>query len=144
MGCADVASLQADLARVGIRVKLNPMDQVNMRTQYITGKATAALTFWNPPAVNNYLWAGAATQRVAKRVHWAPPEPLLQLVRDATGAQDPARQAQLWIEFQQALVEQANLVVLFQPIYQVAVRDSVSSFPLTAGGWLAELSGAKP
>ncbi|MDT7952607.1 MAG: ABC transporter substrate-binding protein [Acetobacteraceae bacterium] len=136
--------LQADLSRVGIQVKLNPMDQVNMRTQYVTGKTTAALTFWNPPAVNNYLWAGAATQRVAKRVHWTPSEQVLKLVRDATGEADRDKQAQLWIEFQKELVDQANLVVLFQPIYQVAVRDSVGTFPLTAAGWLADLSGAKP
>ena len=136
--------LQADLARVGIRMKLNPMDQVNMRTQYVTGKSTAALTFWNPPAVNNYLWAGAATQRVAKRVHWTPSEQVLKLVRDATAEPDRDKQAKLWIEFQEALVEQANLVVLFQPIYQVAVRDSVGTFPLTAAGWLADISGAKP
>lgn len=136
--------LQADLARVGIRVKLNPMDQVNMRTQFITGKATAALTFWNPPAVNNYLWAGAATQRLAKRVHWTPSEEVLQLVRDATGEPDLDKQAQLWLDFQKVLLDQANIVVLFQPIYQVAVRDSVGTFPLTAAGWLADVSGAKP
>ena len=136
--------LQSDLARVGIRIKLNPMDQVNMRTQYVTGKSTAALTFWNPPAVNNYLWAGAATQRVAKRVHWTPSEPVLQLVRDATAEPDRDKQAQLWVKFQEVLVDQANLLVLFQPIYQVAVRDSVGTFPLTAAGWLADLNGAKP
>lgn len=136
--------LQSDLARVGIRAKLNPMDQVNMRTQYIGGKATAVITFWNPPAVNNYLWAGAATQRVAKRVHWAPSDEMLKLVSAATGEPDRTRQAHLWIEFQEKMVEQANLVILFQPIYQVAVRDSVGRFPLTAAGWLADVSGAKP
>ncbi len=136
--------LQSDLARVGIRVKLNPMDQVNMRTQYVTGKSTAALTFWNPPAVNNYLWAGAATQRVAKRVHWTPSEQVLQLVRDATGEPDRDKQAQLWIEFQKVLLDEASIVVLFQPIYQVAVRDSVGTFPLTAAGWLADIGSAKP
>ena len=136
--------LQSDLARVGIQLKLNPMDQVNMRTQYVTGKSTAALTFWNPPAVNNYLWAGAATQRVAKRVHWTPSEQVLQLVRDATGEPDRDKQAQLWIKFQEVLLDQANLVVLFQPIYQVAVRDTVGTFPLTAAGWLADLHDAKP
>ena len=135
--------LQSDLARVGIRIKLNPMDQVNMRTQFITGKSTAALTFWNPPAVNNYLWAGAATQRLAKRVHWTPSEPVLQLVRDATGEPDRDKQAQLWLDFQKVLLDEASVVVLFQPIYQVAVRDSVGTFPLTAAGWLADVSGAK-
>lgn len=136
--------IQSDLARVGIRMKLNPMDQVNMRTQFVTGKATAALTFWNPPAVNNYLWAGAATQRLAKRVHWTPSEEVLQLVRDATGEPDQDKQAQLWLRFQQVLLDQANIVVLFQPIYQVAVRDSVGTFPLTAAGWLADVGSAKP
>ena len=136
--------IQADLARVGIRLKLNPMDQVNMRTQFITGKATAALTFWNPPAVNNYLWAGAATQRLAKRVHWTPSEQVLQLVRDATGEPDTDKQAALWLDFQKVLLDQANIVVLFQPIYQVAVRDSVGTFPLTAAGWLADIGDAKP
>ena len=136
--------LQSDLARVGIRAKLNPMDQVNMRTQYIGGKATSVITFWNPPAVNNYLWAGAATQRVAKRVHWTPSDEVLKLVGAATAEPDRAQQAQLWIEFQEKMVDQANLVILFQPIYQVAVRDSVGRFPLTAAGWLAEVSGAKP
>ncbi len=136
--------LQSDLARVGIRIKLNPMDQVNMRTQFITGKSTAALTFWNPPAVNNYLWAGAATQRLAKRVHWTPSEQVLQLVRDATGEPDQDKQAKLWLDFQKVLLDEASVVVLFQPIYQVAVRDNVGTFPLTAAGWLADLSGAKP
>ena len=136
--------LQSDLARVNIRAKLNPMDQVNMRTQYIGGKSTAVITFWNPPAVNNYLWAGAATQRVAKRVHWTPSDEVLKLVSAATGEADPARQAQLWVEFQEKMVDQANLVILFQPVYQVAVREGVGRFPLTAAGWLADVSGAKP
>ena len=32
------------------------------------------ITYWNPPAVENALWAAAAVQRVAKRLHWEPPE----------------------------------------------------------------------
>jgi peptide/nickel transport system substrate-binding protein len=43
--------LQSDLARVGIKVALDPIDQVNLRTQYTTGKSTAVLTFWNPSGV---------------------------------------------------------------------------------------------
>jgi len=34
--------------------------------------------------------------------------------------------------------------VLIQPVYQVAVRKSVSGLQLTAAGWMAELGGAKP
>ncbi len=135
--------LQSDLGRVGIRVKLNPMDQVNLRTQYIGGKSQAVLTFWNPPAVDNLLWAAASTQRVAKRVHWVPDDKLLALVTQAASEPDEAKQALLWIEYQKAMVDQANMVILFQPVYQVAVRDGVAAFPLTAAGWLADLSGAR-
>jgi peptide/nickel transport system substrate-binding protein len=134
--------LQSDLARVGIRAQLNPMDQVNLRTQYLGAKSTSVLTFWNPPAVENELWALASTQRVAKRVGWVPPPELLTLVRRAASETDAAKQAALWIEYQKAMVDQANLIVLFQPVYQVAVSNTVKSFPLTAAGWLADLSAA--
>ena len=68
--------LQSDLARVGIKVVLDPMDQVNLRTQYTTGKSTAVLTFWNPSGVETDGWASATVQRVAKRIHWTPTDDL--------------------------------------------------------------------
>ena len=42
------------------------------------------------------------------------------------------------------MVEQATLIPLFQPTYQVAIRNSVAGFPLTAAGWMADLDQAKP
>ena len=42
------------------------------------------------------------------------------------------------------MVDAANLFVLIQPIFQVAVRKSVTGFKPTAAGWMAELGGAKP
>ena len=65
--------LQSDLARVGIKVVLDPIDQVNLRTQYTTGKSTGGvLTFWNPSGVETDQWAQASVRRVAKRIHWTP------------------------------------------------------------------------
>lgn len=136
--------LQSDLARVGIRAKLNPMDQVNMRTQFLAGKAVSVITFWNPPAVENKLWAAATVERVAKRVGFTPPPELVALVNRAAAETDAAKQAALWIEYQKAMVDQANLIILFQPIYQVAVSNGAKAFPLTAAGWMAELPGAQP
>lgn len=136
--------IQADLARVGIEAKLNPMDQVNLRTQYTGGRSTAVLTFWNPPAVENELWAAATVERVARRVGWTPPREYVELVQRAAHEHDTAKAAELWVEYQKRMVDQAHLIMLFQPIYQVAVRSSVAAFPLTAAGWMAELGGAKP
>jgi len=136
--------IQSDLARVGIRAKLNPMDQVNLRTQYLGGKSQSVITFWNPPAVENKLWAAATVERVAKRVDFHPPAELIQLVNKAAAERDSAKQSQLWVEYQKQMTDYANLIVLFQPIYQVAVRNTVAAFPLTAAGWMADIGNAKP
>ena len=136
--------VQADLARVGIRMKLNPMPQVNVRTLYNGGKMQSVITYWNPPAVENALWGWATVQRVARRLHWKPPESLVKLVDTAAAEPDQKKQAELWRQYQQIMVDEANLIVLFQPIYQVGVRNSIKEFPLTAAGWQADLRGARP
>lgn len=131
--------LQSDLARVGIKVVLDPIDQVNLRTQYTTGKSTAVLTFWNPSGVETDQWASASVRRVAKRIHWTPSPELIKLVDDAAAEQDPKKRAEMYVEYEKALLDQASLLILFQPIYQFAVRDMIKSFPLTAAGWEVEL-----
>ena len=136
--------LQGDLARVGIKVNLNPIDQVNLRTLFTQGKLQAVLTFWNPPAVENQLWASATVNRVAKRVHWVPPEAMVKIVNDASAERDLAKAAVLWRKYQEGMVDAANLFVLIQPTYQIAVRKSVAGFKPTAAGWMAELGATKP
>jgi peptide/nickel transport system substrate-binding protein len=134
--------LQSDLGRVGIRAKLNPMDQVNLRTTYTQGKmAGGLLTFWNPPAVSNDLWASAVVQRVAKRVGWPVPPEMTALVKQASEEENLAVAAKLWIEWQRQVVDQANHFILFQPTYQIAVRNTLKKFPLTAAGWQLDIGG---
>lgn len=137
--------IQSDLARVGIKATLSPKDQVNMRTIFTTGKAQGGvLTFWNPPAVDNGLWASAIMNRVAKRVHWTPPDDLMKLMFDATEEANPKKQAELWIEWQKRVVDQANHFILFQPTFQIAVRTSIAKLPLTAAGWQLDMHAVKP
>jgi peptide/nickel transport system substrate-binding protein len=136
--------IQADLARVGITAELAPMDQVNLRTAYLGGKAEAVLTFWNPPAPENWLWSSATINRVAGRVHWKVPEDVRKLVADAGAERDLAKGAALYRKYQEAMIDSANHMVLIQPVYQVAVRKSVAGFTLTPAGWMAELGAARP
>ncbi|HEX3953507.1 MAG TPA: ABC transporter substrate-binding protein [Stellaceae bacterium] len=131
--------LQSDLARVGIKVVLDPIDQVNLRTQYTTGKSTAVLTFWNPSGVETDQWAEASVLRVAKRIHWTPDPALVKTVQQAAAEPDTAKRSALYLEYEKALIDQASLLILFQPIYQFAVRNTLKRFPLTAAGWEAEL-----
>ena len=57
-------------------------------------------------------------------------DPSRKLMRQVMGA---------FHEYEKAMIDQANLIVLFQPIYQFAVRDVIQTFPLTAAGWEVEL-----
>jgi peptide/nickel transport system substrate-binding protein len=127
--------LHADLARVGIVAKLAPMDMVTFGTRCAAFKATSALTFWNPPAIESELWAAATVERVARRVHWVPPSDVVKLVHRAAGEPDKEKQIALWVQYQKIMVDQANLFVLFQPIYQIGERRSIKAFPLTTAGW---------
>jgi peptide/nickel transport system substrate-binding protein len=137
--------IQADLARVNIRAKLTPMDQVNLRTTFTGNRAQGGvLTFWNPPAVENLLWAAASVERVARRVHWPVAPEVLKLVRDAAAEQDARKQADLWVEYQKRVVDNANYFILFQPSYQVAVRSNLAKLPLTAAGWMLDMYDVKP
>jgi peptide/nickel transport system substrate-binding protein len=137
--------IQSDVGRIGIKANLRPVDQVNLRTEYTTGKAKGGvLTFWNPPAVENQLWASAVVNRVAKRVHWNPPEDIVKLVSQAATEPDPKKQADLWVEWQKKVVDAAHHFILFQPVYQIAVRNTIKDFPLTAAGWMLDLHGVTP
>ena len=136
--------IQSDLARVGITAELDPMDQATLRTQYKEGKSQSVLTFWNPDAPEPYLWAAASVQRVAKRVRWTPPKELVETVTRAGGEPDPAKQAGYYREYHQALVDQANYIILIQPILRVAVGKAVTGVNLTAAGWTVDLYDVKP
>lgn len=137
--------IQADLARVGIKANLRPQDQLNMRNDYLKGLFRGGLlTYWNPPSVENLSWAEAVVQRVAKRVRWDIPKEVRDQTFEISTIQDPKKQEQAWIDWQERMVDQANLIVLFQPIYQIAVDAGMGAFPLTAAGWMIDLDGVKP
>ncbi len=106
--------------------------------------AGGVLTFWNPPAVSNDLWASAVVERVARRVHWTVPPAMTDLVKRASEEQDIEKAAGLWVEWQRGVVDVAHHFILFQPTYQIAVRNTIGAFPLTAAGWQLETGKVRP
>jgi peptide/nickel transport system substrate-binding protein len=136
--------IQSDLARVGITAELDPMDQATLRTAYKEGKTQSALSFWNPDAMEPWLWAQPAIGRVSKRVHWTPPKDIVDLVARAGGEPDPKKAAGLYREFQKMLIEQANYIHLIQPVFRVATTKAITGYNLTAAGWQVDLYGVKP
>ena len=135
--------VQSDLARVGIKVTLKPMDAVNFRTEYVNGKSTSVLTYWTGN-MDVSLWTLPAIERVANRTHWQVPQSIKDLCHNALREQDIPKQQAMWLEFQKALAEQCNYIVLFQPLFQVAARRTITDIDLTAIGGVIELGDVKP
>ena len=63
----------------------------------------------------------------------------MKTVAEAAAEQDATKRSALYVEYEKALIDQASYLILFQPIYQFAVRNTLKTFPLTAAGWEAEL-----
>jgi peptide/nickel transport system substrate-binding protein len=136
--------IQSDLARVGIKAELDPMDQATLRTAYKEGKTQAVLSFWGPDAMEPYLWAQPSIGRVSKRVHWTPPKDIVDLVNRAGAEPDPKKAATLYREYQKMLIDQANDIMLIQPVYRVATTKGITNYQLTAAGWQVDLYDVKP
>jgi peptide/nickel transport system substrate-binding protein len=136
--------VQADLARVKIQANLKPMEQGNLRTAFRKGDLAATITFWNPDAMDPSLWADPTVQRVAKRVRWEPDPSIVSLAKQANGEPNAQKRDGLYVQFQKLLSDQANLCVLFQPMYSHAIRDSITGYQLTAAGWQVDLYDVKP
>jgi peptide/nickel transport system substrate-binding protein len=134
--------IQADLSRIGIMVELDPLDLATLRTQYYKGRSPAVIVNWGVVGVDNWVWAEATVGRVAKRMHYDPPADLAELVEQAAIETDRQKKIALWIEYQKRMVDIAYLLPLFQPIYQIPVREEIKKLPLTAAGWLADFSAA--
>ena len=136
--------IESDLSKVKIKAELTPLNQVTLRDKYKGGKSTAVLTFWNPDAPEAYMWSQASVYRVADRVRWKVPQALKDLVFQAAGEQDRAKQDELYSQYTEALVDQANYLILFQPIYRVATRKEITGYEPTAAGWHVDLFNVKP
>ena len=136
--------IQSDVARVGIKIALKPMDSVNWRTQFNTGKAQAVLAFWTATAPNPYIWASASVQRLAKRMYWEPSEEVVGLVEKARAETDTGKQNDMYRRYQEILIDQANYIMLLQPIYRVAVHKNITGVELTANIWKLDMKKVRP
>jgi peptide/nickel transport system substrate-binding protein len=136
--------IQSDVARVGIKIDLKPMDTVNWRTQFNTGKAQAVLAFWTATAPNPYIWASASVQRLAKRMYWEPSAETSELIDQARAEADIKKQQAMYLKYQQTLIDQANYIMLLQPIYRVAVNKAVTGVELTANIWKMDMKKIRP
>jgi peptide/nickel transport system substrate-binding protein len=136
--------IQSDLSKVGITAKLNPTSQALARTKFLAAELPAFLTFWNPDAPDAWVFADPSVGRVAKRVRWKVPAEVTELVAKAGGAATLEEANKWYRKYMDALIDNTNYLLLFQPIYRVATRTSIKGWRLTAAGWQVDLYDVKP
>ena len=100
------------------------------------------LTYWTGN-MDVSLWTLPAIERWPTG-HTGSPAIYQDLCHNALREKDIPKQQAMWLEFQKALAEQCNYIVLFQPLFQVAARRTITDIDLTAIGGVIELGDVKP
>ncbi|MDP9364803.1 MAG: ABC transporter substrate-binding protein, partial [Chloroflexota bacterium] len=122
--------LQADLQRInGLIITLNPMDPETRITEYRAGNLQFTVSPWTPdfPDVDSYAVPFAHsgnTGTAARRVGYGTPE-LDQILDAGLFELDPTRRAQLYLDVQRRLTEDAPFLVLYQPLDRKPARATV-------------------
>jgi peptide/nickel transport system substrate-binding protein len=72
------------------------------------------------------------------------PADVTELVNKAGGAATAEEARDYYRKYAEALIDNANYVILFQPVYRVAVRNSIKNWEMTAAGWQVDLGVVEP
>jgi peptide/nickel transport system substrate-binding protein len=140
--------IQADLANVGIAVKLNGLERALALGQYRRGQPQLWFSGWSADYPDGsdflvYLPGGAA----GARAHWMPdssPE-AAQLTREGQAAiatPDPRLRALRFQEVQRKLVPVCPFIPLFQPAVPYAYRSNVRNVTFN-GVWAVDFAAVQ-
>jgi peptide/nickel transport system substrate-binding protein len=131
--------IQSDLAKINIKVDLNPMDASTLVTSYRGGNSHSAIMSYTIDALDASLWTRPFVGRIAKRLHWTPNQNLIDLTENAAVEQNAIVRNLMYKKYQQIFVSNAHFINLAQPIYNVAVSNKIKNVQLTGAGWYINL-----
>ncbi len=120
--------LRGDLAKVGVDLRLQPVQQSIFLTYYRQGKPQTAIGFWFPDYMDPDNWSYFVTGFINKRLHWQNPE-AAKIVGDAQKTPDMQRRAALYEQYNKLLAaHDSPYVFLAQPTNIAAARASITDF----------------
>jgi peptide/nickel transport system substrate-binding protein len=125
-------STQAQLAQLGINVKLENLANATMRDRINKADFDISIGNWSPDFADPFMfmnyWFDTEKHGLAgNRSFYSNPE-VDKLVRDAAGMTDQKERTKLYQKAQKITVEEAGYVYLYQKNSQVALRKSVKGF----------------
>jgi len=130
---ADIATIvQANLADVGIRVKIEGFARPTMRAKLDKGDFDMATGFWTPdyPDADMFTWFWFYSKNgglAGNRSFYANPR-MDELVVAQRQETNPAKRAELFRQIQKIAVDDAVYVYLHQAIYRMPMRSRVQGY----------------
>jgi peptide/nickel transport system substrate-binding protein len=125
-------STQANLAKLGVTVKLENMANATMRERIGKGDYDISIGAWSPDFADPFMfmnyWFDSEKQGLpGNRSFYGNPE-VDKLVRAAAAISDQKERTKLYQQAQKIAVDEAAYVYLYQTNYRIAMRDSVKGF----------------
>ncbi len=125
-------STQANLAALGISVKMESMANATMRDRIGKGDYDISIGNWSPDFADPYMfmnyWFDSDKQGLpGNRSFYSNPE-VDKLVRQAASLSDQKQRTKMYQQAQKIVIDEAGYVYLFQKNYQIAMRDTVKGY----------------
>lgn len=125
-------ALQANLASLGLEVKMERMANATMRDRIGKGDYDISIGNWSPDFADPYMfmnyWFDSEKQGLPGNRSFYTNAEVDKLVRQAASISDQKQRTKLYQQAQKIVVAEAPYVFLFQKNYQVAMRDSISGY----------------
>ena len=125
-------SLQANLATLGIQVKMENMANASMRERIGKADYDMSIGNWSPDFADPYMfmnyWFETGKQGMpGNRSFYSNPE-VDKMVLEAAGLTNQKQRTAIYQAAQKKIVAEAPYVFLYQKNYQASMRDSVKGF----------------
>lgn len=124
------AKIAADLAEIGINLSIEMQPTSNFLTAFRAQELPFLISTWTPDYLDATMWSDYFSypdRGVSYRVMLDSAE-IADLASQAAFESDPARRAELYAQYQQAHVDEAVFIVLFQPQSLDALRAEVQGY----------------
>ncbi len=125
------ASIQADLAQIGIDLEIQQLQQSELLTKYRAQELPMLLMNWGPdfpdPDGNATPFANYEARSLAWRNSWNDPQ-AIELSKQAARETDPAKRVELYAQLVEYVQNNGPYVMLYQPTQIYAVRNNVEGF----------------
>lgn len=125
------ASIQADLAQIGINLEIQQLQQSELLTKYRAQELPMLLMNWGPdfpdPDGNATPFANYEARSLAWRNSWNDPQ-AIELSKQAARETDPAKRVELYAQLVEYVQNNGPYVMLYQPTQIYAVRNNVEGF----------------